>query len=159
MCYWGGNGNLFFFASSFLLPSSPLKSPTHNHIQINTIPLPVHQHQYRWYPTENPNASHLVCQPSHFRCRGNISQDGSSERAHTAGIWHCLCAPPGTGKVSPVGSTDGIRGCRAKRVRGRGRRRGRNWRFQTDRVSPLSPRLLLMEVLPTLQEYPISQQC
>lgn len=83
---------------SVVLPFGSLP-PSHTHTHAPTPP--AHHHHHHWYPTENHDAAHLVCQPSHFRCRGNISQDGSSKRAHTPGIQQGLCLPPGTGKSVP----------------------------------------------------------
>lgn len=57
----------------FPIPQHPL-SRTRTHTRTHTSLPPAHHHHH-WHPAHD--AAHLVCQPSHFRCRGNISQDGS----------------------------------------------------------------------------------
>lgn len=88
MCDWGGNREIFFFFPSSC-PHPPSLPHTHTHMQ--------HPQHHHWCPTEDHDAAHLVCQSSHFRCRGNVSQDGSCERPLSQG----LCPPPGTGTASP----------------------------------------------------------
>lgn len=56
------------------LPCFPIPQHPHTHAHTHTFLPPAHHHQH-WHPAHD--AAHLICQPSHFRCRGNISQDGS----------------------------------------------------------------------------------
>lgn len=122
-------------SSSFPCPSSCNHPPSQTHTHTHSPLPPAHRHHHR-YPTENHNVAHLLCQPSHFRCHSNISQDGSFLSAPILPrIRQGLCPPPGTGEASPVGSTDGIRGSWVKRMRSRGEGRRRRWQFRTDRFS------------------------
>lgn len=68
--------------------------------------------------------SHLVCQSSHFRCRGSVSQDGSLRaRPQFQASGSALCPPLGLAPANhqPVGSADGIRGSWVKKRGGGGR--------------------------------------
>lgn len=110
----------------FPIPQHPL---THT-------PLPPVHHHHHWH-LEN-DAAHLICQPSHFRCHDNISQDGSlwarlysnDLAGSLSSSWHCWSIP--------FGSTDGTRGSWLKKDEewGKGKRRTkRRWRFRINRIS------------------------
>jgi len=55
-------------SSSFL--SSRSLPPLHTFAHSPPNPSPSGHHQHHWHPTENHDAAHLECQPSHFSCRG-----------------------------------------------------------------------------------------
>lgn len=125
-CDWGGKRKLFFYP------------PIPHHIFTHT-PLPPVYHHHHWYPTEKHDAAHLVCQPSHFRCCGNIFQDGSLRaRPYSRRSSRVFVRLLAWSTCLPVGSTDGTRGSCLKKdeKRGQGRRRRRWWQFRIDRFSP-----------------------